>query len=563
MHAGRAALLGANRARSGGATFVRGGTDGNGVVTYNATTPIVNDGVPIAVRVLAPTNASGSGLPHNFLYMLVLEAFPTDSFGDPMADVAVALNLPNKYNVTVIAANLPGQCWYGDDIADPGDQRETYLVSDVVPWVTSTFGTGGENHLLIGFSRSGMGAQDLIFRHPSVFAKAASWDFPSSSMTAYNLFSADIFGNEANFEANYQLSTANVTKWSGPFTGSNRIWIGGYEAFQADIVSYDSLLTSLGMPHTLGAMANIAHEWESGWVEPAVQSLVGFVPPPVAPVNTAVPVISGTAQQGQALTATAGTWTNSPTSFAYQWQTSANGTSGWTNLSGATASTYTIQAGDVGNFLRVQVTATNTGGPSSPASSAATAQVTAGTFSASDNFNRANGPVGSSWLNWNTTHTAPAIVSNQLAFTDAGSSDDTGVVRNDTAGTWTNNQYSEVAAPSAFTGNAVGPSVRCQGTAAGYPNAALAQYTAIWLGTTGIGLFRTSNGNTFTQLGSTFSTTVAAGDKLRLTAVGSTLTVSLNGTTIITQTDASITGGVPGILGNGACACDNWVGGNT
>ena len=37
------------------------------------------------------------------------------------------------------------------------------------------------------------------------------------------------------------------------------------------------------------------------------------------PVNTSEPTISGTAAVGQTLTGTAGTWSNSPTSFGYQW----------------------------------------------------------------------------------------------------------------------------------------------------------------------------------------------------------------------------------------------------
>lgn len=37
--------------------------------------------------------------------------------------------------------------------------------------------------LLIGFSKSGIGAQDLILRHPDLFTLAASWDFPANMAT--------------------------------------------------------------------------------------------------------------------------------------------------------------------------------------------------------------------------------------------------------------------------------------------------------------------------------------------------------------------------------------------
>jgi hypothetical protein len=99
-------------------------------------------------------------------------------------------------------------------------------------------------------------------------------------------------------------------------------------------------------------------------------------PPPAAPVNSALPAISGQTIQGSALTTSDGTWSNSPTSYTYQWQDCNTSGAACTNISGATSSTYTLAGSDVGDTLRAVVTATNSGG-SAPATSAASAAVTA------------------------------------------------------------------------------------------------------------------------------------------------------------------------------------------
>lgn len=59
----------------------------------------------------------------------------------------------------------------------------------------------------------------------------------------------------------------------------------------------------------------------------------------VAPTNTAVPTIAGTARVGSTLTATGGTWSRSGT-LSWQWQSSTNGTT-YSNIAGATTSTIT------------------------------------------------------------------------------------------------------------------------------------------------------------------------------------------------------------------------------
>ncbi|HST14863.1 MAG TPA: S8 family peptidase [Gaiellaceae bacterium] len=94
-------------------------------------------------------------------------------------------------------------------------------------------------------------------------------------------------------------------------------------------------------------------------------------PPPPAPVNAGLPVISGTAQSGQMLSASTGTWQNSPTGYGYQW---SRCTSICATVSGATGSTYSVSGADVGAKLQVTVTASNAGG-STVATSSQTAAV--------------------------------------------------------------------------------------------------------------------------------------------------------------------------------------------
>jgi hypothetical protein len=82
-----------------------------------------------------------------------------------------------------------------------------------------------------------------------------------------------------------------------------------------------------------------------------------------APVNTAEPKVSGTAQVGETLSASSGSWTSSSTlSYAYQWRRCNAQGNGCANIGGADNSTYLVRKADVGDTLRVRVTAKNSDG---------------------------------------------------------------------------------------------------------------------------------------------------------------------------------------------------------
>jgi hypothetical protein len=89
------------------------------------------------------------------------------------------------------------------------------------------------------------------------------------------------------------------------------------------------------------------------------------------PKNNTEPSISGTAQQGQTLTADHGDWSGTaPITYSYQWQRCNTAGNNCAGISGANARLYDVKSQDVGHTLRVRVTAKNSAGSTAAVSNA-------------------------------------------------------------------------------------------------------------------------------------------------------------------------------------------------
>lgn len=93
-----------------------------------------------------------------------------------------------------------------------------------------------------------------------------------------------------------------------------------------------------------------------------------------APEGTAPPTVTGTAEQGDTLSAHRGAWTGEPSSFTLQWERCDTAGTACAPIAGATGATYIVAAGDVGLTLRVRETVRNALGAGA-ADSAVTATV--------------------------------------------------------------------------------------------------------------------------------------------------------------------------------------------
>ena len=86
------------------------------------------------------------------------------------------------------------------------------------------------------------------------------------------------------------------------------------------------------------------------------------------PASSGVPKPTGTAIEGETLTAQTGTWTGKPLTYSYQWEKCGASKLGCHPIPGATNQTYQLPDVYVGQELKVKVTATNSNGSVSASS---------------------------------------------------------------------------------------------------------------------------------------------------------------------------------------------------
>src|SRR6516162_3997963 len=161
---------------------------------------------------------------------------------------------------------------------------------------------------------------------------------------------------------------------------------------------------------------------------------------------------------------------------------------------------------------------------------------------ASDDFSRADGGLGA---NWTDISGGGLAISSQLVTGTAGQ------VTGDmwSAQAFGSDQYSqdEVTSTQLTGGQWIGPGVRLQN---GGQNGYVGLYN--WNnGSPQLSVFKRSGGG-WAQISSVYPVSpLAAGTTLQLSAVGSVISFLENGIVVIQVTDASFTGGAPGIVSFG------------
>lgn len=280
----------------------------------------------------------------------------------------VAADQGSTIMVVVTASNSAGRVPAGSSVtgpvAAPGPGAQTVTVTPVadayVDASAAATNTGSATKLrvdgtpvVVGYLRFSVPALSGTVSRATLSVNAAS-----GQATGFEVHDVanDTWGEGTITYANRPAFGAGVAGSSGPLTAGRRA--------SADVTS---LISGAGV-HSLALTtpSSTAASLESREAANKPQLVVeasGGGSPPVAPVNTVAPGISGLAQVSRTLTADPGVWTGTaPIDFGYQWESCTAAGLACGPIGGATSQSYALGAADEGSTLRVVVTASNAAG---------------------------------------------------------------------------------------------------------------------------------------------------------------------------------------------------------
>ena len=312
-----------------------------------ATYELDEDDIGSTMRVLVTaTNAGGSAGAVSAATAPVLPAAPTNTAlpvvsGDAREGQTLQAS-PGEWTGTPTTARQWERCNQagGSCVALPGDTGDSHLLT--------TADVGSRLKVVVTATNAGGST-----------SAASALSAPVLPLPPSNLAAPAISG----MPQEGQLLSATTGSWSGSPTSHVYAWQRSSDGSIWTTIASATTATYTPVSADVGsAIRGLVTATNAGGSTSASSAATATVIPAAPPASITPPTISGTPQEGHLLSATTGSWSGSPTSYAYEWQRCDETGSACTPLSGADEATYELDEDDVGSTIRVQVTATNAGG---------------------------------------------------------------------------------------------------------------------------------------------------------------------------------------------------------
>jgi hypothetical protein len=117
---------------------------------------------------------------------------------------------------------------------------------------------------LLGFSKSGWGAMNLLLQHPQGIDGMLIWDAPLSTDWNEKWGMRESFGDKEHFTAHYMLPEILKTHYSN--AKDKKIVIAGYDLFENESRAFVRLLREYDIPVIHDSTMSYQHRWNREWI---------------------------------------------------------------------------------------------------------------------------------------------------------------------------------------------------------------------------------------------------------------------------------------------------------
>jgi len=231
--------------------------------------------VETIIRVLEPDHLDTIERPR-VLYLLPSTPELSHRSGDGL-DQALIHDLHNRHGMIVVAPTFADWPWMTDLPDRPMFQQLLYFLEDVVGFIDGLHPNA--ERLLLGYSKGGSAAIQLLLRYPHLFRAAAAFDSPIMKEQPDQWEMPYFWPNAEHFR---DFAIPHLLRTRGHELGTApRIGLFGYGNFGHDAPEWTfdhlraghELLEELGIPHHYENSVHRAHRWDSGWLPEAVAAL--------------------------------------------------------------------------------------------------------------------------------------------------------------------------------------------------------------------------------------------------------------------------------------------------
>lgn len=231
--------------------------------------------VETIIRVLEPDDLANLAHPR-VLFLLPSTPELSHRSGDGL-DQVLTHDLHNRHGLVAVAPTFSDWPWMTDLPESAMFQQVLYFLEDVVGFIDGLY--PGATRLLIGYSKGGSAAIQLLLRYPDLFRAAAAFDSPIMKEQPDQWEMPYFWPNPEHFR---DFAIPHLLRTRGRDLGEfPRIALFGYGNFGKDAPdwTYDhltaahDLMDDLGIPHLYDNETPREHRWDSGWLPDAVAAL--------------------------------------------------------------------------------------------------------------------------------------------------------------------------------------------------------------------------------------------------------------------------------------------------